>query len=135
MNELVCVDLMGPLPKSRGGVVYLLVVIDAFSKHVALYALKRATTEVVLKKIKLYITEIRKPKQILSDNGTQFCSKRWQQEMASLGIQVSYTSLYFPQGNMTERINREIGRLLRSLCYQQHTKWAYVVPRVKELLN
>lgn len=135
INELVCVDLMGPLPKSRGGVAYLFVAIDAFSKHVALYTMKRATTQVLLNRIKLYVQDVGKPKRILSDNGTQFRSNRWQQELSSLGIHVSYTSVYFPQGNMTERINREIGRLLRSLCHHQHTKWAYVIPRVEELLN
>lgn len=105
------------------------------SKHVALYPLKRATTQVIINKIKRYVEEIEKPKRVLFDNGTQFRSKKWLKEMSLLDMQVSYTSVYFPQGNMTERINREIGRLLRSLCHQQHTKWAYVIPKVQELLN
>lgn len=44
-GKLICVDLMGPLPPSRGGVTQLLVVLDAFTKFVRLYTLKRAKTK------------------------------------------------------------------------------------------
>lgn len=33
-NEIVCMDIIGPPPSSRGGVTQLLVFVDAFSKHV-----------------------------------------------------------------------------------------------------
>ena len=35
--DLVAVDLYGPLPKGRGGVVYIFVVLDTFTKFVRLY--------------------------------------------------------------------------------------------------
>ena len=38
--DLVAVDLYGPLPKGRGGVVYAFVVLDTFSKFVRLYSVK-----------------------------------------------------------------------------------------------
>lgn len=135
-NDLLCLDLMGPLPKSRGGVQYLLVTIDAFSKYVRLYALKRATTTIILNRlIKEQFPQVGKPTRILSDNGTQFTSHRWKTVLEELGIKVSFTSRYFPQGNCTERVNREIGRLLRSLCQAQHIRWAFEVPEVERMLN
>jgi hypothetical protein len=42
---LCATDLFGPLPTGRGGVKYILVVLDVFSKHMKLYALKAATTK------------------------------------------------------------------------------------------
>ena len=36
--DLVAVDLYGPLPKGRGGVMHIFVVLDAFSKYVRLYS-------------------------------------------------------------------------------------------------
>ena len=44
--DLVAVDLYGPLPKGRGGVMYIFVMLDTFSKYVKLYSVKRATSHV-----------------------------------------------------------------------------------------
>ncbi|KAK9759146.1 Reverse transcriptase (RNA-dependent DNA polymerase) [Popillia japonica] len=41
--EKVSVDLYGPLPQGRGGVSYIFVLMDIFTKYVKLYTLKRAT--------------------------------------------------------------------------------------------
>lgn len=134
-NEIVSVDLMGPLPTGRGGATQLLVIVDVFSKFVSLYALKRATACNIVKKVRLYVSEVGKPKRILSDNGPQFTSKLYLEAMQELGIIVGHTSSYFPQGNPVERANREIGRLLRSFCHAQHTRWPNVLPDVQEWIN
>lgn len=134
-NKLVCLDLMGPLPRSRAGCTQLLVVLDSFSKLVSLYPLRRATTLAIFKRLKNdYFEKIAKPEMILTDNGTQF-SKRWKTLLAAENVKAIHTSNYYPQGNNTERINREIGRLLRHLCHQSHTKWAYELKRVENWLN
>lgn len=135
-GELVCLDLMGPLPKSRGGATMLLVIVDVFSKFVKLYTLKRATTVAILNRvINDYIPKVQKPKCILSDNGTQFTAKLWKERLNECNIRIKTTSVYFPQGNPTERYNREVGRLLRLLCHEKHTKWACVVQTVESWLN
>lgn len=135
-NELVFVDLMGPLPMSRGGVTQLFVVVDAFSKHVSVYPLRRATAKAVLKCLtEKYFKDVGKPDRILSDNGTQFTGRSWHQTLEGLGIKVMHTSAYYPQGNPTERVNREIGRLLRAFCHSQHSKWAVIVKTVEGWLN
>lgn len=74
-----------------------------------------------------YFEKIQVPKAILSDNGTQFCARIWVDTLSKFNVKVKHTSVYFPQGNMTERINREIGRLLRYFCFKKHTRWAYVI--------
>nr|CAI5847971.1 unnamed protein product [Callosobruchus analis] len=135
-GELVCTDLVGPLPLSRGGATQILVVVDAFSKYVKLYALKRATSRSILNKLlKDYFPEVQKPECILSDNGTQYTSKSWKKSLTEMGVQVKYTSLYFPEGNPTERYNREIGRMIRAYCHDKHTRWAYVLDTVEYYLN
>nr|CAI5829092.1 unnamed protein product [Callosobruchus analis] len=78
---------------------------------------------------------IQKPKCLLSDNGTQFTSKKWGEELAKMGIQIKLISVYFPEGNVTERYNREVGRLLRMYCHEKHSKWACVVDFVEDCLN
>nr|CAI5859444.1 unnamed protein product [Callosobruchus analis] len=135
-GELVCLDLIGPLPASRGGTTQLLVLVDAFSKFVKLYALKRATTRSILNKVLGdYIPKVQKPQCLLSDNGTQFSSKKWSEALGEIGIQAKFISVYFPEGNITERYNREVGRLLRMYCHEKHSRWAYVLDFVEECLN
>ena len=54
-GELLSMDYYGPLPMSSGGVKYLLVIVDNFTKYVELYALRRATTNITLKRLQQYI--------------------------------------------------------------------------------
>lgn len=116
-GDLVSLDLMGPLPKSKGGVTQLLVVVDCFSRYVRLHPLKKATAQAILNKLKTdYFSKVGVSQAILSDNGTQFRSTLWRWELSGYNIKVKHTSGYFPQGNPTERANREIGRLLRAFC-------------------
>lgn len=135
-SDLVCVDLMGPLPVSRGGVSQLLVVVDAFTKYVKLYALKKASARAIVNRLlNDYFVNIQKPRSILSDNGSQFTGKYWNRIMKEQNISVVNTSVYFPEGNLTERYNREIGRLLRAYCYDKHTRWGFMLDFVEKCLN
>jgi len=63
--SLCGVDLLGSLPTSRGGVKYILVRCDVFSKHEKLYPLKAATTMACLNKlIKHYFLHVINPEVI-----------------------------------------------------------------------
>jgi hypothetical protein len=87
-GELLTVDLYGPILTGRGGVKYLLVCLEFFSKHVTLYPLKAATTRSCLRKLKdHYFQRVVPPKVILSDHGSQFASSALQKTLAELGIQ------------------------------------------------
>lgn len=115
--ETVSVDLMGPLPVGRGGVRYILAMVDTFSKYTRLYALRKATTAAILRRITdEYIGEVGTPTSILTDNGTQFTAQIWKDRLERLGIHLKYATTYHPQSNPVERYNREIGRILRTYC-------------------
>lgn len=119
-----------------GGVQYLFVMLDAFSKFVRLYPIKRATTKVTLNKIcKDYINELGTPRRILSDNGTQFTSLLWRNTLERLGIKVLFSSIRHPESNPTERVMRELGKFFRMYCSDQHTKWGKYVNKIQDLLN
>lgn len=122
-NEFVSVDFYGPLPRSTGGVQYLFVLQDLFSKFTTLYSTKRANTRTCLNKlVKHYFLRVGQPKKILSDHGTQFTSLMWKSKLESLGIKVYYSSIRHPQSNPVERTMREIGRILRTYCSNRHSK-------------
>lgn len=64
-GDLVSVDFFGPLPKSCGGMEYIFVVLDVFSKYVRLYPIKRETTDVILRKLlDSYFPEVGRPNRI-----------------------------------------------------------------------
>lgn len=50
-GDLVCVDFYGPLPRSIGGMEYIFVILDSFSKYVKLYPIKKENTDTTLRKI------------------------------------------------------------------------------------
>lgn len=135
-NDLITVDFYGPLPMARGGMQYIFVVLDAFTKYVSLYPMKKATVRMCIKKItEVFIPKFGKPKRILSDHGSQFTSALWKKQMETEGIKVVYSSIRHPQSNPTERVMRELGRLFRTLCAEKHTKWVHFVPKIEEILN
>lgn len=134
--EIVCVDLYGPLPRGKGGLQYILVILDVFTKFVKLYAIKKATAQVVTDKVMdRYVIEIGQPRKIISDNGTQFRSRKWKTLTTVLGIELGYTAVYHPSANPAERVMRELGRLFRLYCHQQHCQWASIVSEVENLIN
>jgi len=75
------------------------------------------------------------PESILTDNGTQFANKRWRNKMNELDIAVSFSTKYHPQSNPVKRYNREIGRILRTYCSNQHTKWSNMLGMVEAWMN
>lgn len=136
VDDLISVDLYGTLPRSRGGVTCLLVILNVFTKYVTLYPLKRATAQVIVKRLREdYFVNVLKPKRILSDQGTQFSSTHWKNALKEEGIQAVYSSVRHPQGNPVERVMRELGRLFRTYCHENHKRWAYEVENISEFLN
>lgn len=132
---MVSVDYYGPLPVSSGNVRYLFVIVDNFTKFVKLYAIRRATTVTSLRRLTQYIKEYGKPTSVLSDNGTQFTSKKWINGLQQLGIQPKFTAIRNPCTNIAERWNRQLGNLFRVFVREQHSKWATYISTIETCLN
>ncbi|CAF4344192.1 unnamed protein product, partial [Rotaria magnacalcarata] len=67
------IDLTGPLPKTRRGNTYILVVIDYFTKWVELFALANTKAKTIAQ---IFVDEVLCrfgfPVRVISDNGVQF---------------------------------------------------------------
>lgn len=123
-GELVLCDYYGPLIKSKYGYMYVLVIIDCFTKYVKLYPMKKATTKMTLKLfLGKYCQDFGKPKAILSDNGSHFTSKVWIDTLNEEGIRPIFCSIRNPQGNMTERVMRRLGQVFRIYCSTKQWQW------------
>ena len=68
-------------------------------------------------------------KTIISDRGTQFVSKFWEQLHKSLGTKIIRSSSYHPQtGGQTERVNRILENMLGACVVTYSAKWDECLP-------
>lgn len=134
--DKLLVDFYGPLPVGVFQFSYIFVVVDNFTRFIKLYPLRRANAKICIKKLTTdYFPNFGVPKNIVSDHGRQFISKHWQTSLRKYNINVSHTSVYHPQSNPAERVMRELGRMFRTYCHQQHSTWPQYVPYIEWTLN
>lgn len=135
-GDLVCVDFYGPLPRSLGGLEYIFVLLDVFSKYVKLFPIKKENSRTILRKLfNSYIPEMGKPERILADHGTQLTSPKWSDQLREAGIRVIYSSIRHPKSNPVERVMKELGRLFRTLCSDKHTRWSMHIRDIEFFLT
>ena len=64
------------------------------------------------------------PKSIISDRGSQFVARFWEQLHASLGTHLIRSSAYHPQTDgQTERINQILEDMIRACVLSYSKKW------------
>lgn len=135
-NETVALDIFGPLVKGKRRNKYILVVIDLYSKITQVYPMRRANSQECLRAlIRHYFVNFGTPERVLSDHGTTFTSDLWVSTLNDLGVQTIYSSIRHPQSNPSERSMKELGRLCRLYCHQDHTSWVDLIPHLNRWLN
>ena len=115
---------------------YLLTTIDAFTKYIHIYPIKRATTQITIKKIfEHYNPTYGKVLRINCNNSSQLTSPKWSKKMKEEQIQLSFSSIRHPKSNIIERIHRGLGIFFRILPSQKHTSWAKYVNIIMKIIN
>ena len=119
--EIIHSDVCGPMHiKSLGSSRYFVTFIDDYSRYTQTYFLKNK--DEVLEKFKEFVNYVntlgKKVKILRSDNGGEYCSKRFQDYLKEHGIQHQTTVPYNPEQNGTaERMNRTLLESARSMMY------------------
>ena len=105
----VSVDIMGPLPMSKG-YKYILMIGDNFSRWFEAIPLMEITAKAVcMSFIESWVSRYGIPEFIHSDNGVQFTSNLFRDMCSALNIVRTRSTLYHPQGNAkVERINEPL---------------------------
>jgi len=118
-------DLLGPLPTSKGGHKHVLVICDRFTKLTRAIPLRETTVLTVASAFKdTWVAAYGIPYTVLTDNGPQFASVYYQGILGLLGIASTYTSPYHPQTNgQVERYNRTLVRQLGYYVAEHQTEW------------
>jgi hypothetical protein len=106
----VALDILGPLPETDNGNLYVLVIGDYFSKWVEVLPLPNQTAETVAKAfVDEFVSRFGAPKEIHSDQGRNFESKVFAEVLRLLGVSKTRTTPYNPKSDgMIERFNRTL---------------------------
>ena len=123
-SERVFIDFVGPLARSKRGHTAILVVLDGFSKFVALYPVRECTAKEVVEILwKRYFPAFGFPEKVVTDNAAVFRSKLFYDGCFEWGIGQVKTSPYYPQGSQMERFNRNLKAALTIYHHDDQEKW------------
>lgn len=124
--QFITMDYVGPLPVSgKGRNTCLLVITDVFSKFVLIQPFRQAKAESLVPFIENMVFQLfGVPEVVLSDNGTQFISKLFQDLLKKYNVTHWKTPSYHPQINDSERVNRVITTAIRATIKKDHKDWS-----------
>jgi hypothetical protein len=127
--KTVHIDIVGPLQKSRKGHLYMLTMIDRFSRWIEAVPLTTIrAVDCAEKFYKVWVTRYGVPDQVVSDQGSQFESYLYNDMLSRLGAKHVRTTAYHPQTNgKVERAHSTIKNILRCLSASA-PDWEDVLP-------
>ncbi|WVZ70514.1 hypothetical protein U9M48_019175 [Paspalum notatum var. saurae] len=129
--EEISMDFIVGLPKTQKGYNSIWVVVDRLTKVAHFISVN--TTYSGARLAELYISRIvclhGVPKRIISDRGSQFTSRFWEQLHDSLDSKLRFSTAYHPQTNgQTKRTNQILEDMLRACAIQYGTSWDKSLP-------
>jgi hypothetical protein len=118
------VDILGPFPRAIGGYQFLFVAIDKFTKLPEATPVVNITQGAAIAFLKSIVYRFGVPSPFITDNGTQFTSRIFQEYCEGIGTQLCFASVAHPRSNgQVERANAEILRGLKTRtfdCLKKH---------------
>ncbi|KAJ0565999.1 putative nucleotidyltransferase, Ribonuclease H [Helianthus annuus] len=119
------IDIIGPFPEGPGGVKYVVVAIDYFTKWIEAKPLAKITGDqmrrFVLDNI---ICRYGVPKELVSDNGVQFAGRPFKPWCEQMRIQQVFTSVTHAQSNgLVERANQSVIKGMKGRLGRKQKGW------------
>ena len=116
--QRVYIDTVGPLsPCRHQGVVYrhIFTLLDGFTRFLTAIPVPDIESKTLLAAFReKFIFQFGLPEVIHCDRGTSFTSHVFTLSMEQLGIVLTHTPAYSPEGNRVERSHQSLGKLLRA---------------------
>ncbi|GAU33995.1 hypothetical protein TSUD_212560 [Trifolium subterraneum] len=118
-------DILGPFPTAARQVKYLIVAVDYFTKWIEAEPLAKISASNILRFFKRdVLARFGIPQVVVTDNGTQFTNKKFQEFLAAIGTTQHFTSVEHPQTNgQAEAANRVLLRGLRRRMGASKGNW------------
>ena len=130
--ERVEIDLTGPHPTSKSGNVYILTILDVFTKWAEALPLRnKESTTVARVLFDTFLVRFGAPLQILSDQGREFENGVLHELCRLLGIDKIKTTSYKPSTNGgIERFHRTLNSMLAKVVETSQRDWDERLPSV-----
>ena len=128
--ERIAIDILGPLPETPRKNNFILVVSDYFTKWTESYPIpNQEATTVAEKLVDDFICRFGVPRQLHSDQGTNFESKVFAEICKLLDIEKTRTTPLHPQSDgQVERFNRTLVEMLRGKIKEDQKDWDLQLP-------
>lgn len=135
--EIVHMDHMGPFVTSARGNKYVFVIVDNLTKFAIVRAVKDTKTVNVLRILEEFVREYGAPERIVSDRGTCFTSKQFEEFCRRHGIKHTVNSPRHPQANgQVERWDATLLPAIQSnLSNNDGKTWDRELRRVQSDIN
>ena len=129
--QKIAMDIVGPLPRSRSGNKFILVVCDYATRYPEAVALRSVDAEHVAEALVSIFSRVGVQKEILTDQGTNFTSRLLSELYRLLRVRAVRTSPYHPQTDgLVERFNRTLKGMLRKTISEEGKDWDKLLPYV-----
>ena len=129
--QRVYLDTVGPLTPCRyKGVVcrHILTVQDGFTRYLVAIPIPDLEAKTILATlIDRFFLVHGMPETIHTDNGSSLMSHLFQDTCKQMGVKMTQTPTYSPQGNRVERAHRTLGQIFRSDDSSSPGSWAQKV--------
>lgn len=134
--QILAIDFIQSLPRTKSGNIHLLVLLDLFSKWSVLVPIKKISTEIVVKILQeQWFHRYSVPEFLISDNATCFLSHKFQSFLAHYKVQHWANARYHSQANPVERLNRSINACIRTYVKSDQRLWDTRISEIEFTLN
>ena len=125
----VAMDIVGPLPRSKAGYKYILVLCDYATRYPEAIPLRSIDAEHVADELIKLFARVGIPQEILTDQGSNFMSQLLTELYKLLHIHSIRTSPYHPQTDgLVERFNQTLKSMLRKVVTKEGKDWDKLLP-------
>ena len=125
----IAMDIVGPLPRSRLGNRYILVVCDYATRYPEAIPLRSTDAIHVAEELIKVFARVGVPEEILTDQGSNFTSQLLAELYRLLHVHPIRTSPYHPQTDgLVERFNQTLKNMLKKAATEEGKDWDKLVP-------
>ncbi|XP_068237354.1 uncharacterized protein [Palaemon carinicauda] len=125
----IVIDIVGPLPKTKTGFQYMLTIMDRTTRFPEVIPVRGIKSGIVIKHLMDFFSRYGLPREIQSDQGSNFTSREFQAKMNELGIKHNLASSYHPESQgILERFHSTLKNALTKYCLDHVEKWDKDLP-------